>query len=77
MFNTIALIAKSDDYTSEKAISQLSSWIIELGIKVVEYNDIKENADLIIVAGGDGTIISVVRNFVDANIPVLGVNLGR
>ncbi len=77
MFSTVGIIAKPNDYTSEKAVSQLSSWLIELGVAIVEYDDIKENADLIIVAGGDGTIISVVRNFVDANIPVLGVNLGR
>jgi len=39
--------------------------------------EIQENADLIVVLGGDGTLISAVRIIGDKETPVLGINLGR
>ena len=39
--------------------------------------DIPAQADLIIVLGGDGTLISVSRLIVGHNVPIVGVNLGR
>ncbi len=39
--------------------------------------EIKEKADLIIVLGGDGTLISAVRILGKKETPILGINLGR
>ena len=39
--------------------------------------EIKSIADLLIVLGGDGTLISAVRILGDKNTPVMGINLGR
>ncbi len=78
MFRTIGLIPKPDDTLSHDTILQLSAWLFEKKLTVLtEADAIKENADLIIVIGGDGTILASVRKFIDADIPILGVNLGR
>ncbi len=36
----------------------------------------RERPDLVVVLGGDGTILGVVRAFAEAPVPVLGINFG-
>ncbi|MBC7195810.1 MAG: NAD(+)/NADH kinase, partial [Deferribacterales bacterium] len=40
-------------------------------------NEIRDSADLVIVLGGDGTLISAIRLLQEKSTPVLGINLGR
>ena len=35
------------------------------------------NSDLVLVIGGDGTMISTIRNLLKLKIPFLGINIGR
>ena len=40
-------------------------------------SEIGQVADLAIVMGGDGTMLSVARSLIDADVPLVGVNRGR
>ena len=39
--------------------------------------DIGKRCDLVIVVGGDGSILNAVRSLAHANVPLLGINVGR
>ncbi len=39
--------------------------------------ELGEQCDLCIVVGGDGTILNAVRSLAHANVPLLGINVGR
>ena len=39
--------------------------------------ELAKGCDLAIVIGGDGTLLNAARSLAEANVPVLGVNLGR
>ncbi|MBU4268951.1 MAG: NAD(+)/NADH kinase [Acidobacteria bacterium] len=58
-------------YILEKTAAQL--------LQIREFctrEDIARQADLIIVLGGDGTFLSIARQAVEAQVPVVGFNLG-
>ncbi len=78
MFNTIGIISKPLDPVSKGTAVELRQFLETQGIGVIDDNAlIAEQADLIIVVGGDGSILNTARTFVDNNIPILGINLGR
>jgi NAD+ kinase len=43
----------------------------------VDRKTMGENCDLIIVVGGDGTLLNAARDLVDYQVSLLGINLGR
>jgi NAD+ kinase len=57
----------------ESAASLLKAEAAEL----VSRERLARDADLAIVVGGDGTLLNAGRSLADADVPVLGINLGR
>ncbi len=77
MFNTIGIITKPNDPNSDRKALELGALLEERSVTVVHGEQIGEQADLIIVVGGDGSLLNTARTFVDKKIPILGINLGR
>lgn len=40
-------------------------------------DDFSEQVDLVIVLGGDGTLLTAARALSEKNVPIIGINLGR
>ena len=47
------------------------------GFKTVKLSEIGAEADLAIVLGGDGTMLSVARSLLNSDVPLVGINRGR
>jgi len=56
---------------------QIPDTINRCNFKKASREEIGEQCDLVIVVGGDGTILNAVRSLVDADVPLLGINVGR
>ena len=87
----VAIFAKVHDPRCQGVASELITWLEQRGcVALVEAHlarhvgyangmaeqQILESADLVVVLGGDGTLISVARLFSGREVPILGVNLG-
>lgn len=88
----VGIIAKVHTPNIQAILRELHQWLTERGIEVLfdqRTGRILENVedispkikiptlvDLIIVLGGDGTLLSVARLIGDSEVPILGINLG-
>lgn len=87
----IAVFAKVHDPRCQGVAEELIHWLEARGlVPLVESHlarhlnstaaisdvDIPAQADLVVVLGGDGTLISVARLVEGRSVPILGVNLG-
>ncbi len=90
--NTVGIISKPKIARGSEVISGLLAWLEERGIhyrcdaqtaaygQVNNYfsrEDLPEGADLVIVLGGDGTLLSAARWIGGRDIPLFAVNLGH
>ena len=71
--------------------AKLSEKLISLGLKVfadaefsyalpsevIAYEELPVNVDLIMVIGGDGSVIEASRFAIERDVPLLGINLGK
>src|SRR3979490_79214 len=47
------------------------------GFPVADYDEIGARADLVVVQGGDGSMLNAARNRAAHHVPLVGVNQGR
>ncbi len=91
VINTVGIISKPSVPAAAELVPQLIRWLVDRGISV-RYDDetatyagtsegmprdrVTEGADLIIVLGGDGTLLSAARAIRGREVPLFPVNLG-
>lgn len=57
--------------------SRVAGWLEGNSYEVAEVHEMAETVDLVIVVGGDGSMLSAARDMVHHDVPLLGVNRGR
>ncbi len=67
---------KIEVYIEQEIGKLLSPTLSEGYWKSVERDEMPPHVEMIVVLGGDGTLLSVARQVWNKNIPILGVNLG-
>ena len=72
----VALIPKKDEQRPREFADTLGRWLRQRGVEVCE-NTICADLDLIVVLGGDGTLLHIAEAAARHSIPVLGINMGN
>ena len=90
-FRRIAVLAKPGTHEGQRIAFELGSWLRSRGLSVrfdentaralglkdgIRADALPAGIDLVIVAGGDGTLLSAARLAGPRGIPILGVNFG-
>lgn len=73
---SVAIVTKKADIRADNYAKRLSAWLDKLNIKS-QFNEINSELDMIIVLGGDGTLLHIAEKAARHSVPVLGINLGN
>jgi len=89
--NTVGILSKPNVESAPEILATLLAWLNERGIAVhldlvsahylkrddgIERDHVPDGAQLVIVLGGDGTLLSAARAINGRQIPLFAVNLG-
>ncbi len=90
-FKRVGIFCKPKSTLGREVLIELAAWLRKRGCEVLmpidtaelieetathPREDIPKNVDLIIVLGGDGTLLSVARITHPTQVPILAINLG-
>jgi len=87
---TVGICVKRDQPQLAERVATLEEWLRDRGVEVLldgeaahwvgrrgaELEDLAARVDLLIVLGGDGTLLAAARAIGERAVPLLGVNLG-
>jgi NAD+ kinase len=88
--STVGICVKRDQPQVAERVATLEEWLRDRGVEVLldreaahwlarngaELEDLAARVDLLIVLGGDGTLLAAARAIGERGVPLLGVNLG-
>ena len=88
--SSVGICVKRDQPQVAERVATLEEWLHDRGVEVVldreaarwlarpgaELEDLAARVDLLIVLGGDGTLLAAARAIGERAVPLLGVNLG-
>jgi NAD+ kinase len=86
----VGICVKRDEPQVAERVATLEEWLHDRGVEVVldreaarwvgrqgeALEEVAKRVDLLIVLGGDGTLLAAARAIGEREVPVLGVNLG-
>ncbi len=82
----VAVVYRPDTKAAEVASEKVTAWFQDRGVKVFSHPDQKikgadklskkDDLQLVVVLGGDGTYLAAVRMLEGARIPLIGFNMG-
>jgi len=72
----VCVITKVADKRAANYAVTLENWLQEKNVTIT-YNSISAGMDMVIVLGGDGTLLHIAESAARHGIPVLGINLGN
>ncbi|PIE60810.1 MAG: NAD(+) kinase [Desulfobulbus propionicus] len=73
----VGIVTRADSPDVEEKGKQLQSWFNDRGIEVRLNAQPDTDMDMMVVLGGDGTLLHVAKHASTLDIPVLGINLGN
>ena len=73
--NLDALILSLKKHTSDVFIDETSKYKNN-SLAALKHDEFVSKVDLLIVFGGDGTLLRSARKYFEYNIPILGINMG-
>ncbi|MGA0857107.1 MAG: NAD(+)/NADH kinase [Candidatus Nanopelagicales bacterium] len=73
----IGFVLHSERSVISEVLEEFQRVCTDQGIESFEYTDSSDAPDVVIVLGGDGTILRTCELVIGTDIPILGFNLGR